>query len=60
MALSLAHSLFICTSPSLAPVMELLKDVWIDRNYISPANFGIVIGDEPDEVIFVESIDRPF
>ncbi len=42
------------------PVIELLKEVGIDRNYISPAIFGIVIGDEPDEVIFVESIDRTF
>ncbi len=41
-------------------VIELLKEVGIDRNYISTAIFGIVIGDEPDEVIFVESIDRTF
>lgn len=61
-ALTSSFYLYLCL-PILSadvPVIELLREVGIDRNYISPAIFGIVIGDEPDEVIFVESIDRTF
>lgn len=39
------------------PVIELLNEMAIDRNYISLAYFGIVIGDEPDKVIF-GGVDR--
>lgn len=57
---SFSHYLCLPILSTDVPVIELLREVGIDRNYISPAIFGIVIGDEPDEVIFVESIDRTF
>lgn len=55
--------IFVSSVPphcSDVPVNELLNEMAIDRNYISLAVFGIVIGDEPDEVIFGESIDGAF